>query len=238
MSFVKELVSTVQKRLSGLDFYTGPIDGDAGPLTESAMTDFKAANGLRARSYPGILTLTRLFSDDAKARPMPKAGTSVPLWMAEAQRLKGVREKAGSGSNPVILQWADDLDLHYPDDDIPWCGLFVAHCMRVGAAGDRRPANVLGARNWLQFGNSVAPCYGSVLVFWRGSKSGWQGHVGFYAGEDNTAFHVLGGNQSNSVNIARVSKSRLLGARWPGSVPVSTKRVLLNADGTLSTNEA
>ena len=136
------------------------------------------------------------------------------------------------------MDWANNLDVHYPDDDVPWCGLFVAHCTHVGAPNDKQPPNVLGARQWLRFGLECDPVYGAVLVFWRGKRNGWQGHVGFYAGEDNTAYHVLGGNQSNSVNITRISKSRLLGARWPASVPVDGERILRNADGSLSTNEA
>ena len=32
-------------------------------------------------------------------------------------------------------------------------------------------------------------------------------------------FHVLGGNPSDAVTIARIAKSRLLGARWPSTVP-------------------
>jgi len=63
--------------------------------------------------------------------------------------------------------------------------------------------------------------------------------VGFYAGEDASAFHVLGGNQSDSVSIARVARTRLLGARWPATAPRIaggiTERV---GGGALSTNEA
>lgn len=237
-TFTKDLVRTVQERLQALAYYTGQIDGAAGPRTQAAMADFKAQNGLRPRAYPGPITLVRLFNSGAIPRPKLKTRPGSPLWMAEAHRQKGVKEKPGKGSNPVIMDWADDLDVHYPDDDVPWCGLFVAHCMRVGAPDDTQPQNVLGARQWLCFGKSCDPVYGAVLVFWRGKKSGWQGHVGFYVGEDATAFHVLGGNQSNSVNVTRISKSRLLGARWPASVPVDGKRVRMNADGTLSTNEA
>lgn len=53
------------------------------------------------------------------------------------------------------------------------------------------------------------------MVFWRESKSSGKGHVGFYAGEDETAFLLLGGNQSNKVSYAWVGKDRFLQARWP-----------------------
>jgi hypothetical protein len=77
------------------------------------------------------------------------------------------------------------------------------------------------------------------LVFWRGSRKGWKGHVGFYHGEDSTHFHVLGGNQSNAVTVSRIAKSRLLSARWPTGIAVSGKRILVTPGGVLTTtNEA
>jgi hypothetical protein len=73
--------------------------------------------------------------------------------------------------------------------------------------------NPYWARNWLHFGVQTTPVYGAIVVFSRGNG----GHVGFVVGEDNTDYYVLGGNQSDSVNIVRISKSRLLGCRWPAS---------------------
>jgi hypothetical protein len=45
------------------------------------------------------------------------------------------------------------------------------------------------------------------------------GDLGFAVGQDETHFHVLGGNQSDAVTIARIARTRLLGARWPATVP-------------------
>jgi hypothetical protein len=59
------------------------------------------------------------------------------------------------------------------------------------------------------------------LVFERGSS----GHVGFAIGEDDANFFVLGGNQSDAVTIARIAKSRLLGARWPNTFPARLQRL-------------
>ena len=79
-----------------------------------------------------------------------------------------------------------------------------------------------------------------AIVFWRGKRDGWKGHVGFYAGEDADAFHVLGGNQGNAVSIVRIGRDRLLGARWPSTAPVLvTEKIELAAGDTFfSTNEA
>ncbi|MEP0235556.1 TIGR02594 family protein [Roseibium sp.] len=238
-SFDKDLLKSVQTRLQTLGWYTGPIDGDAGPSTRSAMTGFKLASGLRARPYPGPITLGKLFAGTAERRAVPAPSSEdKPAWLLEAERLKGVAEVAGRESNPVILNWAEGLHLDYAGDDIPWCGLFVAHCMRIGAPDAPLPSNVLGARNWQQFGRRVDPEIGAILVFWRGSKSGWKGHVGFYVGEDANCYFVLGGNQSDAVTIARISKNRLLSARIPEGVSPSRKTVQLTSAAALSTNEA
>jgi len=80
------------------------------------------------------------------------------------------------------------------------------------------------------------------LVFWRGTKSGWQGHVGFYAGEDATHYHVLGGNQSDSISITRIRKTRLRdgGIRWPSVFPLPTGGRVVSDGSRLveTTNEA
>jgi hypothetical protein len=52
-----------------------------------------------------------------------------------------------------------------------------------------------------------------VVVFWRGAREGWQGHVGFYVGRGAGQVLVLGGNQSNAVTVASFTESRLLGYR-------------------------
>jgi hypothetical protein len=68
----------------------------------------------------------------------------------------------------------------------------------------------------LLFGREVQPITGAALIFSRGSD----GHVGFAIGQDDAHFYVLGGNQSDAVAIARIAKSRLLGARWPATHPL------------------
>lgn len=237
MDFTSSLIATVQTRLTDLDYYAGFIDGKHGPLTSAAVSAFKVAHGYAARDNPGPLTITALFGADAKSKPKPELKEGESPWLAEARSLIGTGEVPGSGNNPVIMGWARDLDQRYPDDATAWCGLFVAHCMAKGAPEEPQAFNRLGAREWAKFGQSVSPSYGAIAVFWRGSKAGWQGHVGFIVGADADTFHVLGGNQSDSVNVTRVSRSRLLDCRapkgWSGDAdlrPVTT--------AALSTNEA
>jgi uncharacterized protein (TIGR02594 family) len=172
---------------------------------------------------------------EIKAAPDPLA---LP-WLREAQRSIGVTEVAGPAANPLIIGWGKRLRIDYRSDEISWCGLFVAHCIRTALPGEPLPAKPLGARSWQGFG---VPCPlpqpGAVMTFWRVARNDWRGHVGFYVGEDAAAYHILGGNQGNAVNVMRFAKSRFLAARWPATaaVPSGGPRPL-RADGRLSQAE-
>lgn len=237
MSYTRELVETVQERLQQLGYYTGQIDGEAGILTEQATTWFKDANGFLGRPYPGPLTIAALFSADAKARTLPTPRTGEPMWLAEARALLGTREVVGPGDNPVIMEWAARHGIWYPDDDTPWCGLFVAHCMAIGSPNESRPENPLGARNWLEFGVPAGAEEGAIAVFWRTHPTkSWHGHVAFVTGQSSDAIRVIGGNQSNAVTETWLSRDRVLGFRKPdGTILSDAPRA---STGALSTNEA
>lgn len=225
----------IQRRLIALGFDPGPADGVSGRLTIRAIKAFQASRHLEVDGIVGPQTLKALTPE------VPQPIGTLPLpWFEEAEHLEGTKEVRGSLSNPIILQWADDLDIHYPSDDVPWCGLFVAHCIGSTLPNEILPSNPFGARNWRNFGIACDPQAGAVLVFWRTHKTkSFNGHVGFYAGEDGSAFHVLGGNQSDSVSVARVAKDRLLAARWPATVPfLATGRIERSGGGDLSRDEA
>lgn len=211
------LTVEIQRKLKEKGFDPGPIDGVRGALTVAAIMAFQRSEGLAADGVVGPQTARALVG----AEPPASTGLlsqNIP-WMIEAAELLGVHEDTSAGSNPLIIGWAKDLSISYADDETPWCGLFVAHCIGSQLPTEPRPANPLGARSWLTFGNPTDPQFGAVMVFWRGSRNSWLGHVAFYVGEDNRAYHVLGGNQSNQVSVIRMPRERLLQARWPAVVP-------------------
>jgi len=160
-----------------------------------------------------------------------------PKMLLQALALWGTKEKTGSADNPVILGWAKEIgQAGYTADSIPWCGLFVGVIAK--RAGKPLPASPLWARDWATWGErSPDPALGDVLVF---ERPGGGGHVGLYVGEDASAFHVLGGNQSDSVRISRVGKDRLISARryYAIGVPPNVRKIRLAIAGGLSTNEA
>ena len=204
----------------------GPIDGLMGPMTRGALSAYRA-------EQDGDL------ADPDPSDPLARSMQSTMPWLERAQELLGVREIKGKRHNPVIMGWAKAQKIWYPNDETPWCGLLVSHCFHHTVPTEAQPAKPLGARNWGGFGQACDAQLGSVLTFWRGSPEGWSGHVGFYVGEDRKAYHVLGGNQSDEVNVKRVSKDRFLKSRWPnlGGEPPGIKR-RLDARGRLSNNEA
>jgi uncharacterized protein (TIGR02594 family) len=233
----QQTIKQIQHELARKGFDPGVIDGIWGRRTERAVCAFQQSAGLLVDGIVGPKTWRALFGNDAIDSEWDNP--AIP-WFQEARRLMGVNEKVGPGSEPKIIEWAKAAGIAYNDDDIPWCGLFVAHCISATLGDESLPNNPLGARNWQRFGAPCEPGLGSILVFWREREDGFKGHVGFYAGEDKScAFQVLGGNQSNSVSLARIRRDRLLGARWPATVPYSgRKMVLANNQSMFSTNEA
>lgn len=163
----------------------------------------------------------------------------LPRMVSEALKLFGTVEAAGAANSPTIMGWADEVggkvEDVYKADSIPWCGLFMAVVAK--RAGKVVPVDPLWALNWTKFGVAAGqPMLGDVLTFVRPGG----GHVGLYVGEDATAYHVLGGNQSDQVCFIRISKSRLHRVRRPvyQVQPATVRPYILKGGGTLSQNEA
>lgn len=203
----------IQSALDRLGHSPGAIDGLWGRRTAAALKSLLAAGGRPARD----------------ASPLP--------WITEARSALGRHE---ARDRSWLMEWLkrDGRSLGDPARNA-WCGDFVETCIRtalpdeplLGALG----SNPYWARNWLLFGQEVSPIPGAVLVFSRGTG----GHVGFAIGQDATHFHVLGGNQSDAVTIARIARSRLLAARWPATVPLRVQPLPTMKPGELliTTNE-
>lgn len=227
-------VLEIQQALHAKGFDPGGHDGVMGARTRSAIKAFQRANGLVADGIVGPVTTAKLFTTfKPDAKQAPPISVELP-WYAEAWRLQGVTEVGGKGNNQMIMGWAKDLDIPYAEDETPWCGLFVAHCIGSQLPDEPLPSAPLGARNWRRFGNHASPQPGAILVFWREDIDGFKGHVGFYAGEDSTHYHVLGGNQSDKVCVTRVPIARLLEARWPSTVPAPKGKALKVGPGGIA----
>lgn len=151
------------------------------------------------------------------------------------------KEVPGKANNPVIMGLAKEAGVSsiYPNDETAWCAVAqVALALRAGKEVKFTGYDRLRAKSFINFGTPVKDAMlGDTLVFSR--PNGF--HVGIYVGEDATAYHVLGGNQSNMYCIIRIEKSRCIAIRRPEyktAQPASVKRYLVGSVGELSRNEA
>lgn len=164
-----------------------------------------------------------------------------PAWLAAATKKLGVREIAGAKHNPTILGWLKLLGAWWSNDEEPWCGVFVAICLKE--VGLPIIKHWYRAKAWAEWGVAVTPRLGALLVF--GREGG--GHVGWYVGQAVQTirgkpvlfYRVRGGNQSNMVRDSWIEAERLIACRWPEGVAATSGRVELAWNGEpLSRNEA
>jgi uncharacterized protein (TIGR02594 family) len=122
----------------------------------------------------------------------------------------GVKEEEGPLNNGRIIQYHKACDSKYTSDSISWCSSFINFCLQQ--AGGRGTRSAM-ARSFLSWGKKVTkPKAGDLVIFSRGTD-GISGHVGFYVKESKSHISVLGGNQSDAVNISSYAKTRVLGFR-------------------------
>lgn len=156
-------------------------------------------------------------------------------WIKAARSKIGIKETLGAKNNPIIVQWLKNLRSMWLEDSVPWCGTFVAECLREG--GYQYPSTWYRAKDYLKMTTALnQPAYGCIVVFHRVGG----GHVGFVVGKDKHGnLMVLGGNQGDAVNIKPFSVDRVLGYRWASKYPFPERFILplLDSDGRVSENE-
>ncbi|MCU6214451.1 TIGR02594 family protein [Enterobacter bugandensis] len=141
-------------------------------------------------------------------------------WVETARRYIGEAEIHGPKHNPLILQmWRDIKRGGIKDDETPWCAAFVGSVLEQSGIQSTRFES---ARSYLDWGIELQePAYGCVAVLTRDGG----GHVGFVVGQNKAGdLMILGGNQSDAVNIKAFSRQRVASYRWPrgqSSVPQS-----------------
>jgi uncharacterized protein (TIGR02594 family) len=161
-------------------------------------------------------------------------------WMTTAWSLEGVREVPGPDADPRILtMFAAVGHPEIRDDVVSWCAAGVGYCLTTsGIALTAIPHEQrLRARAYLAFGTPIdTPRPGAIAVFERPDGGPDAGHVGFVVGHDDTHIHVLGFNQSDTVNVQRFPRARLLGLRWPvvdTAAVATSSRIIKGADASV-----
>jgi uncharacterized protein (TIGR02594 family) len=196
---------------------------------------------LGLRSPPSIPAADRPTPEvppKASVRSVPKAEEAAK-WMAIARSFDGLREIPGKKHETKILEFFSEIG--HPElqtDETSWCAAFVGTCLqRAGYVSTGSPV----ARSYESWGRVLnKPIVGCVVVF-KNPKSSWQGHVGFYVGEDATGIYVLGGNQGNAVNVRRYPRKsaslELIGYRWPTTL-TNSRTIQAATVGTVSATVA
>lgn len=146
------------------------------------------------------------------------------IILEEAEKHLGVEEWPGAKHNPAVLAYFEASgNAWVKDDETPWCAAFVNAILAILGL----PTNgKLNARSFLEYGEPVSLANvrpGDIVVFWRGSPNGWQGHVGIVVSINGDKVMVLGGNQGNKVSIAPYPMSRVLGFRRVTGIPAANE---------------
>jgi uncharacterized protein (TIGR02594 family) len=167
-----------------------------------------------------------------------------PPWLmvAREESFRGVFEFPGADNNARISQYLRVTGLTETSDEVPWCGAFVAYCMKscgdAAAAASVRPGAARAA-DWLNWGQEapVDARPAGTLVVLKPQVPNSSGHVGFLVeaatgeGAPDGKIRLLGGNQGDPQRVCTVdfdaSQVADMGYRRPGAeVQPATKPVV------------
>lgn len=172
------------------------------------------------RSLSEMIRVIQIKIDELSGELENPAPSKMPSRNEKALRIAqleiGTKEVSGSGNNAKVVEYhryASKSNKVEQPDSVPWCSSFVCYIVEKSGMGS---TNSMMARSWLKWGVSTRkdPMPGDIVVYWRGNKSGWKGHVGIYLRTNRDGSIVtLGGNQSDEVNITSYSASKLLDIR-------------------------
>jgi uncharacterized protein (TIGR02594 family) len=138
-----------------------------------------------------------------------------------ARTYLGTQEIEGREHNPSIVAMLQQVAPWATADEVPWCSGFVYEvALRLGLS---RPTKLAArARSWLTVGTEIelfeARPANDIVVLRGTSHAGPEvldaaGHVGFFVARLPGQVEILGGNQQDSVSIARFHQADILGVR-------------------------
>lgn len=224
--------------LTALGYYAGAVTSTFDNDVLKAVKAFQMQNAdavgrpLVVDGIVGDVTAWTIQHELGKSQPtiivappgigMPTGGSAAArgaLQAALAEMAAGNGEVGGNNRGPHVTKYLNGL-VSTPND---WCAGFVSFCFK--SSGQPMPFNyTVGARDVLrQFRNkgwgvsptsANPPLPGDVIVWWRGTPSGWQGHVGLVHSYASGIVRTIEGNKTpkvNSFTYTLDSISKLLG---------------------------
>ena len=142
--------------------------------------------------------------------------TANELIMKVAFSQLATTEIIGKNDNPSVIRYFHEIGHTWvKHDEVAWCAAFwnwvclKSFCEKTGK---------LNAQSFLEVGTHINPIdakFGDTVVLWRDSPTSWKGHVGGFVGwsKDRRFVYLIGGNQSNQVNIKRYLSKKIKGIR-------------------------
>lgn len=224
MSFEKWLQTRLVAHGAKID-----TDGDWGRNSIAALRAFQAkagfpVTGVADKASVAALTLAPPTSGSpaGSSGGAPLADEVMPPWMAEMHRKMGLHEVR---DNSALSAWLRQFGRFLGNPrDLPWCGDAVESCVAKVLPEEPLPSNPFFAQAWGKFGvDAKGPVVGSIgVIRWTPSS----GHVGIVAGVDGSRVNLLGGNQSNSINVSSFPRNKFIAFRWPATFPMRQYRAL------------
>nr|CAI3971266.1 baseplate hub subunit and tail lysozyme [Ochrobactrum phage ORM_20] len=196
--------------LDGNDMQMPAILGTIGPI--EGVTSANGASGNGAVNSDGVNDSNYNLPGNVKF------SSSEPPWLSIAKGEIGVKEYAGSVSNPRILEYHKTVGIN-AGDSVAWCSSFVAWCLKNSGQSISGASGM--ARSWATAGcmeKLSTPVRGCIAVFSR-APNPTSGHVGFVDAIQGGNVMLVHGNSDNSVRRSGKSMQRLVGFYWPKGYP-------------------
>ena len=185
------------------------VDGKVGELTWWALRNANNSN---------------LLTPPTTAPRIPAGGSSAgraALRVALQEMAAGSKEVGGNNRGPHVAKYLNGL----ANQGSNWCAGFVSWCFSQTAGGipyryslgARDTRNQFRRNGWAFDADERMPEPGDIVVWWRGQREGWMGHIGFVLKVENGILYTVEGNKGsfpapvNTFDYVLTRMDRLLG---------------------------
>lgn len=158
----------------------------------------------------------------------------IPLYLKIAMGEVGTKEIKGSAHNKRVLEY-HSVSGGFGEDEVPWCASFVNWVM-LRSGETKTVSYPARAKSWGDYGIGIhSPRVGAIAVKTRIGG----GHVGFVVAVRGNSLYLLGGNQSDEVNIRRYRVQDFVTFRVPRDEQHNRyTNLIMSARIALNTKEA
>lgn len=201
---------------------TQPLGATGGTMSVGTGTASPAAPPSSSATPPPINTLPPPADTGPPASGAP---TGNMPWMDFARVELGVREVGNNGGERV-----NEYNATTGTANVAWCASFVEWTLQQSGMNGTGSAWAQSYRNYGSDANG--PKLGSIgVIRWPGGKTG---HVGYVVGvsADGSKVYLMGGNQSNRVNVQAYKRSDFIAFRSPTGESLPDAPVMSGTGGT------